>query len=74
MMVFNWDLAHMVPFVMMAMGATIFLRGIKLLRLIGWMFLWQLLTVEFPPSEDFPLMLAGFYIDERLYLVAMRHV
>lgn len=68
----NITLAHFAAFALMAYMASFFATGARLARLVGWIFLWQLMTPVQPILIDVPMMLAGWGISELLYFLAMR--
>lgn len=67
-MEFNVTLPHLLAFALSAYAATAFFKGGRLLRVVGWLALWQLLTPVRPWYGDVPLMATGFVIAEWLYL------
>lgn len=64
----NLTLPHLYIVLMMSVIGARFLRGDKLVRYIGWVSLWQLLSPVRPWNEDIPLMLIAFFFSEFIYL------
>lgn len=63
----NLTIAHLAAFCVMAYVASLFTKGARLLRLLGWIALWQLLTPERPMWQDLPQMLIGWLWAEFIY-------
>jgi hypothetical protein len=66
-MTLNLTLEHLAGFFIMAYFATHFVGGMRLIRLLGWIALWQLLTPLRPTWQDLPMMLAAWALSELAY-------
>lgn len=68
----NLTISHLMAFLIMVYIASSFTSGARLVRLSGWMSLWQLLTPARPIWQDIPMMLVVWAATEYLYLWAIR--
>lgn len=71
-MEFNLTVQHFFAFAFMAYLASFFAKGTRLVRLVGWIALWQLLTPVRPIWQDVPMMLVGWALSEYLYHHAVK--
>lgn len=64
----NLTIENGLGFLAMAVIAAAVLKGWFLVRALGWLFLWQLLSPVRNVLLDFPLMLIGLGLLEYAYL------
>jgi hypothetical protein len=67
----NLTIEHFMAFSLMAYAASFCCAGERLLRFIGWIGLWQLLTPVRPAWQDVPMMLVAWATVEALYFLAL---
>ncbi len=68
----NLTIGHLLGFIWMALLASYFTSGPQLMRLLGWVFLWQLLTPVRPVWLDVPMMILGWMLSESVYRLYAR--
>lgn len=68
----NLTIQHFAAFCFVAYVASFFAAGVRLIRLLGWIALWQLLTPVRPVWQDVPMMLASWAATEWIYSLATR--
>jgi hypothetical protein len=71
-MTLNLTIGHFAGFCVMALVASAALTGMQLIRAIGFIALWQLLTPVRHPVTDTLLMMCAWSATEVLYLLAAR--
>lgn len=64
----NLTLDHLYGAVIMIFMLMPFFKGYRLLRVVTWVCLWQLLTPVRDAYIDLPLFIGGFIIAEIIYL------
>lgn len=70
-MTINLTFGHVLGFFLLGFAATFFASGVKLLRLVFWILLWQLFTPTRPLWIDIPLLLAGWLVLESIFSEAV---
>lgn len=68
----NLTIGHLLSFIWMAMLASYFTSGPQLMRLIGWILCWQLITPVRPLWLDVPMMILGWMLSESVYRLYAR--
>jgi len=68
----NLTIQHFAGFCLMAYMASFFAAGARLIRLLGWIALWQLLTPVRPVWQDVPMMLIAWVATELVYSAATK--
>jgi hypothetical protein len=68
----NLTIGHLSGFCFMALLASCFTSGPQLMRLLGWIFFWQLLTPVRPLFLDVPMLVLGWMLSESLYRLYVR--
>lgn len=63
----NLTIEHLADFCLMAYLASLCVTGHKLVRMICWIALWQLVTPVRPIWQDVPMMVVGLAITEWVY-------
>lgn len=66
-MTINFTFEHIATFVSLVAVATVFFKGGQLIRMIAWLFLWQLLTPVRGWLEDGLMIGVGFWLLETSY-------
>lgn len=73
-MSFNLTPEHFVAFVCLVYVAGIFFRGFRLIRMIVWIGLWQLITPVRGFLEDSLMLGCGFWVVEYCYMYAVKRI
>ena len=68
----NLTIPHLLGFLMIVYVASHFTSGTRLWRVMGWVWLWQLLTPARPAWPDIPLMVVGFVATEWIYFMTFK--
>lgn len=70
-MTINLTFGHVFAFFLLGFAASFFASGVRLLRLVFWIALWQLFTPTRPLWIDIPMLLFGWLLLESIFSEAV---
>jgi hypothetical protein len=70
-MTISLTVGHVLGFFLLVYAASFFASGVRLLRLVFWIALWQLFTPVRPLWIDIPMLLAGWLLLESIFSEAV---
>ena len=70
-MTINLTFGHIFAFSLLVYAASFFTSGVRLLRLVFWIALWQLFSPTRPLWIDIPMLLAGWLLLESIFSEAV---